>query len=69
MTGWRTLDELADELRVSRRTVERWIARGEPGLDVLRLGGTATGDPASSHAERVPKPQDIRASQSPICKG
>jgi excisionase family DNA binding protein len=40
MTGWRTLDELADELRVSRRTVERWIARGEPGLDVLRLGGT-----------------------------
>jgi excisionase family DNA binding protein len=37
-TPWLTIDELAHDLRVARRTMERWIARHEPGIEVLRLG-------------------------------
>lgn len=39
-----TLDALAAELRVARRTVERWIACGR--LPVRRIGGRVRIDPA-----------------------
>jgi len=32
------IDEVADEFRVSRRTVQRWIKSGE--LDTVKIGGT-----------------------------
>jgi hypothetical protein len=71
------ITRLADRglLRLAGRTSRGgrlFAAEDIAALIERRRAGTptdATGDPASSHAERVPKPQDIRASQSPICKG
>ena len=36
---WLTLQELADDLRVTERSIRRWIAAGEKQIDVLRIGG------------------------------
>ena len=32
------IDEVADEFRVSRRTVQRWIKSGE--VETIKIGGT-----------------------------
>lgn len=36
---WLAIKELAALVGVSERSVRRWIADGEPGLEVLRIGG------------------------------
>ena len=36
---WLTLEEMGVHLRVTERSIRRWIAAGEPQLEVLRIGG------------------------------